>query len=608
MGQKHLIGKQVLKVDIDATEDAYAVQQKISDWVQKELNPAIENLFDRLVDEHIIARFDSIEIDIGNINLDGSTMNGVIEKIIRQLRENIEDRLHNIGNQGVNKEQGLRKFDQEFFNKNGKSFQSTPPVNGKNIDPKENNTKDLHGHLKNNDSSKEYNVHQSSMSIDQKESSQSQRKHYFDIWLYWLEKGILPSYTIAPQETWITKVLEHLGMALDGVTILEHKLKKYPIALHRLVLQHTPKDLKSIVELYTGFSQDKVLQMIKEIEIVCQEGNVLTSKIIFRSLEIRIWKKIFEYVILKREKLDSISIGRQVLQHLFDSNIFRETKLQEVVDHGTIDQKEKEKYQILLEILDKNNTTRKEKNIRPTSSTEKEESESEDKKEFLPSENNTNNVSKDKIQSNETTENHGDKIDVETTRKNENKSTKEGTGFTDDEEVFREEALPSPQYFNTAGVVLLNPFINNFFTRLGLIGGKDFKDFESRSKAVVLLHFLATGKENPVEYEMVLPKFLCEMPSNMPLDHTIKITEEEKEEAVGLLKIVIEHWGALGNISADGLREGFLMRQGKLENESTGWKLYIEQKAMDILLDRLPWNISIVKLPWMKEILTVEWR
>ncbi len=170
------------------------------------------------------------------------------------------------------------------------------------------------------------------------------------------------------------------------------------------------------------------------------------------------------------------------------------------------------------------------------------------------------------------------------------------------------EGLASPQFFKNAGVILLHPFLNTFFKQLGLLNGSTFKNISCQSKAVLLLHFLATGEKNASEYEMLLPKFLCEMPANIPMDHTIKISKKEKKEAQNLLEAVIEHWGALGSTSPEGLQEGFLCREGKLEKEESGWKLYVEQKTMDILLDRLPWNLSLVKLPWMKEILKVEWR
>ena len=155
---------------------------------------------------------------------------------------------------------------------------------------------------------------------------------------------------------------------------------------------------------------------------------------------------------------------------------------------------------------------------------------------------------------------------------------------------------------------MLHPFLSSFFGKLKLTMEGDFKNFKSQAKAVLLLHFLASGEEQLPEYQMVLPKFLCAMPANMPLDHTLKLTKKEKKEAAGLLEAAIAHWGVLGNTSPEGLREGFLIRDGKLEKEDSGWKLYVEQKAQDLLLDKLPWNLSLIKLPWMQEILKVEWR
>lgn len=178
----------------------------------------------------------------------------------------------------------------------------------------------------------------------------------------------------------------------------------------------------------------------------------------------------------------------------------------------------------------------------------------------------------------------------------------------ENKQLVEKEDMETPQFFKNAGVILLHPFLNTFFKQLGLLKGATFKNISCQSKAVLLLHFLATGEEKVPEYEMYLPKFLCGMPANMPLDHTLKISKKEKKEAFNLLEAVIDHWGALGSTSPEGLQEGFLRREGKLEKEQTGWKLYVEQKTLDMLLDKLPWNLSLVKLAWMQEILKVEWR
>ena len=113
----------------------------------------------------------------------------------------------------------------------------------------------------------------------------------------------------------------------------------------------------------------------------------------------------------------------------------------------------------------------------------------------------------------------------------------------------------------------------------------------------------------PPEYQLVLPKFLCGMPLNAPIDHFIEIEMTERTESENLIRAAVDHWEALGKASPDWLREMFLQRDGKLEKRETGWRLSVERKAQDILLDRLPqgWGLGIVKLPWMNELLRVDW-
>lgn len=174
------------------------------------------------------------------------------------------------------------------------------------------------------------------------------------------------------------------------------------------------------------------------------------------------------------------------------------------------------------------------------------------------------------------------------------------------------EPLPSINsnffYIPHAGIILLHPFLSTFFQKLELTKGSEFTDLWQHQKAILLLHFLATGEEKGTEFDLVLPKHLCGWPLNLPIDHTIDINPEEMAEGENLLRAVIDHWGALGSTSIDGLREGFLQREGKLENKQNGWLLRVEQKTMDILLDRLPWNLSLIKLPWMEDMLKVEWK
>ena len=127
-------------------------------------------------------------------------------------------------------------------------------------------------------------------------------------------------------------------------------------------------------------------------------------------------------------------------------------------------------------------------------------------------------------------------------------------------------------------------------------------------RALCLLHFLTTGQILAPEYELMLPKILCNVPLDSPVESDVELSAIEQEEAAVLLEAVIRHWEALRNTSPDGLRETFLLRPGKVSLRDGDWLLQVEPQSFDILLDRLPWGISMIKLPWMKRMFWVEWR
>jgi hypothetical protein len=158
-----------------------------------------------------------------------------------------------------------------------------------------------------------------------------------------------------------------------------------------------------------------------------------------------------------------------------------------------------------------------------------------------------------------------------------------------------------------AGLVLLHPYLPAFFKGLDLMAEKEFKDETCRHRAIHLLHYLATKESGLPEFMLLLPKLLCGMPFEEPMERYLDFSETETAECENLLRAVIQNWGALGKSSPDALREGFLRRDGKLEKQPDGWKLTVERQTLDILLGKLPWGLGIVKLPWMPGILRVEW-
>lgn len=188
---------------------------------------------------------------------------------------------------------------------------------------------------------------------------------------------------------------------------------------------------------------------------------------------------------------------------------------------------------------------------------------------------------------------------------------KEMDSVVESEEPILEESVfePDALYCSNAGVVMLLPFLKSYFAACNLLdtSGKSFLTEDMQFKAIYLLHYLATGLWLTPEINLVLPKIICGIPIDQPIPQDFELEEIERKESQSVLAAVLKHWGKLPNTSTEGLRKGFLQREGKLQSQRNNWVLKVEHKTLDILLDSLPWSFSRFKLPWMKKYIRVEW-
>jgi len=162
-------------------------------------------------------------------------------------------------------------------------------------------------------------------------------------------------------------------------------------------------------------------------------------------------------------------------------------------------------------------------------------------------------------------------------------------------------------YIKNSGIVILHYFLSPYFNDLGLLADGKFIDDTTHQRAVLLLYYLATGKNKAAEFDLTLSKVLCGYPISETLPSAIILTKKEKTESKRLLEAIIDHWSPLKNTSVKGLRNAFFERDGRLTKKENGWLLTIEQKTIDVLLGKLPWGYSTIRLPWMQEILNVDW-
>lgn len=162
-------------------------------------------------------------------------------------------------------------------------------------------------------------------------------------------------------------------------------------------------------------------------------------------------------------------------------------------------------------------------------------------------------------------------------------------------------------YTGNAGLILLHPFIPYGFKRIGLVNDEGFVNREAQHRAVHLLQYMATGKEEHAEHELALNKILCALPLEEPVPAELLLTPEEKQLCEELLKVVIQRWEKMNNSSVEGFRAAFLQRDGALWEKDGDWWLRIEERGYDLILQTLPWGIGMIKAPWMEKTIYTEW-
>jgi hypothetical protein len=160
---------------------------------------------------------------------------------------------------------------------------------------------------------------------------------------------------------------------------------------------------------------------------------------------------------------------------------------------------------------------------------------------------------------------------------------------------------------HNSGLVIVAPFLTHYFDRLDMLTDNQFNNTTTACRAVQLLQYLATGKTECEEHELVLNKIICGVPISTFVENTLEITENEREVSASLLDGILSNWDKMNGSSVEALQENFLMRDGYLEQTDMGWKLEVNRQTLDILIDYLPWAFSMIKLPWMETNLATTW-
>ncbi|WP_297332584.1 contractile injection system tape measure protein [Flavobacterium sp.] len=173
--------------------------------------------------------------------------------------------------------------------------------------------------------------------------------------------------------------------------------------------------------------------------------------------------------------------------------------------------------------------------------------------------------------------------------------------------TLKENYLPDTVYINNGGLILLFPFLSYLFQNTGLTIDNKWKSVLHQQKAVLLTQYCVTGNTDFRENDLLLNKLLCGYALFSVVDTTIQLSDTDKEQCREMLQSVIHYWEALKNSSPEALQETFLQREAKLNLHNEVIEMWVENKAFDILLQRLPWSIAMVKTVWMDKMIQCNW-
>ncbi len=556
---QHQIKQQQLLLTISNGLDAFRIQQLASDYYWHTLLPALEEVFNSLSSDDEIVQVDRLEIDFGAITAGNIEQNQLPSSIGSKIREICREKLF---------------------------------------------------------------AHASSAEVIRKSKPQNAS----DQWLFYIQYGYMPWNTISVGEQWHGQVLETLATTFSSIAALRKLLMTNANTVTRIVLQHPEHFLIHLAEILTTKKQDNLPVAIQDIYQLINFFEKRNNEKRFSAQQIfnqKIWEDILVLSATDNNKLTTEALTEKIIiqrvrKHLLleplPTELSLKLKFVSQVLEGLKERLASEKKK--TEIVQKKNKADKE--VEQPDHKQRKSSDEEKrahKVSGLPEEGTTSSKQKQNIDERNTDESSpktlheqqrndtgvGEELPVSSERE---KESEKGILSEININVIDESGI----FVNHSGIVLIHPFLTTLFNRLHVTEGNMFVDNYSRQKALHIIHFLATGKTAPEEFELVVPKLLCNYPIDEPAPKEIMLTQEEQSEAEDMLRAVIMQWNKIKNTSVDAFRESFLQRAGKLYTKNNSLYLQVEAHAIDILLDYLPWTLSLVKLPWMKEMLHVEWR
>ncbi|SDP92487.1 hypothetical protein SAMN05428975_3690 [Mucilaginibacter sp. OK268] len=643
----HIVHKQQVTLNLPKREEAHAFQNRVSDLLRNELCASMEAVFDELFPTTDSIRIDSLVLDLGKIealNFEQEFKTHFIEELRKNLSSKKSKQADENTEEVLRPEQSLikafiyflengylpwyspvenmadwsneiltalsEKKDPYFFNWLSDNYVDEPIILQRLILQYDNVFLTQLISIISPATDESWNAIYRDLEIFITNCTKKHLPVRNEIWKYIFHALLSPHVLENKIALSVTKdkelILQSLSLLANHFNISSHEIttsmeNRIKQSLKTNIVKQAFQDLKSLLISEEGFRQDMDDHMVtskhRETEVnntYNKKKEIITDKLKGNTEESSTYNEEEEITTNKSENNSETNRAKNI-----DSiNINKGKKTHKVETDDTHD------------ITNKPNDICKEKTHKDTGQRNvREEKTHKDKGQ--------KNVREEKIK--EEHENHkihhsdnqveilSRQREIQAERFNKNKKENNTGQFLPNNKKHTGIIEAETLYIKNSGIVILHYFLSPYFNDLGLLADGKFIDDTTHQRAVLLLHYLATGKIKAAEFDLTLSKILCGYPIQETLPAVIILTKKEKAESKRLLEAIIDHWSPLKNTSVKGLRNAFFERDGTLTKKENGWLLTVEQRTIDVLLGKLPWGYSTIRLPWMQEILNVDW-
>ena len=167
--------------------------------------------------------------------------------------------------------------------------------------------------------------------------------------------------------------------------------------------------------------------------------------------------------------------------------------------------------------------------------------------------------------------------------------------------------VTNTSYVENSGLILLSPFLKQYFERLQYMAEGVFLSEVYQNRALYLLQYLGYAHIDFPENALLLNKILVGMPLTHPVKPIATMTQDEIALSDSLLRGFISNWPGMENTTPIGVQETFLQREGIVTIDQAAYSLVVERMTLDVLMENIPWDFNLIASPWLRNPLHVTW-